>query len=104
MFFWSSASRCCAAIESSLSHIALAHPPTLSSFFFVKADNAVRQKATDSLLNAETVKLYSGEEFEAATFMEKIVNFQKYDWTSIASLGLLNVGQARLSRCPWPAP
>jgi len=54
----------------------------------------VRQKATDSLLNAETVKLYSGEEFEAATFMEKIVNFQKYEWTSIASLGLLNVGQA----------
>ena len=58
------------------------------------ADNAVRQKATDSLINAETVKLYSGEKFEAQVFESKIVNFQKFEWSSIASLGLLNVGQA----------
>jgi len=57
-------------------------------------DNAVRQKATDSLLNAETVKLYSGEAFERETFRAKILDFQHHEWYSLASLGALNTGQA----------
>ena len=54
----------------------------------------VRQKATDCLLNAETVKLYSGEAFERETFRAKILDFQHHEWYSLASLGALNTGQA----------
>lgn len=57
-------------------------------------DNAVSRKATDSLLNAETVKLYAGEQYEVDSYCEKIVDFQKHEWTSLASLNLLNVGQS----------
>jgi ABC-type transport system involved in Fe-S cluster assembly fused permease/ATPase subunit len=57
-------------------------------------DNAIRQKATDSLLNAETVKLYSGEEFEAKTYLDKILDYQQHEWRSLASLALLNVSQS----------
>lgn len=57
-------------------------------------DNAVRQKATDSLLNAETVKLYSGEKFEAQTYLEKVLDYQKHEWRSLASLSLLNCTQS----------
>lgn len=57
-------------------------------------DNNVRQKATDSLLNAETVKLYSGEAYERDSFRAKILDFQHHEWYSLASLGALNTGQA----------
>ena len=49
-------------------------------------DNAIRQRATDSMLNAETVKLYTGEGFEAAGFRGKVKDYQQYEWASLASL------------------
>eukprot|EP00041_Stephanoeca_diplocostata_P034068 m.1143203 g.1143203 ORF g.1143203 m.1143203 type:complete len:915 (+) comp24457_c0_seq16:87-2831(+) len=57
-------------------------------------DNAIRQKATDSLLNAETVKLYSGEKYEVATYLKKLLEYQSHEWRSLASLALLNVSQS----------
>ena len=57
-------------------------------------DNQIRQKATDSLLNAETVKLYLGERYEREDFEAKIVDYQAHEWRSLASLSLLNVGQS----------
>lgn len=57
-------------------------------------DNDTRQKATDSLLNAETVKLYLGEKYEREDYNAKIVDFQEHEWRSLASLSLLNVGQS----------
>lgn len=57
-------------------------------------DNSIRQKATDSLLNAETVKLYLGERYEREDFEAKIVDYQAHEWRSLASLSLLNVGQS----------
>eukprot|EP00039_Didymoeca_costata_P007216 m.97454 g.97454 ORF g.97454 m.97454 type:complete len:169 (+) comp13595_c0_seq6:1705-2211(+) len=57
-------------------------------------DNAVRQKATDSLLNAETVKLYCGEQFEVDSFRDKVLDFQVHEWYSISTLSLLNTGQS----------
>jgi ABC-type transport system involved in Fe-S cluster assembly fused permease/ATPase subunit len=51
----------------------------------------VSQLATDSMLNAETVKLYTGEDFERDTFEAKILDFQHHEWYSLASLTMLNV-------------
>ena len=56
-------------------------------------DNTIRQKATDSLINAETVKLYSGERYEVGAFREKVLVYNTHEWRSLASLSLLNVGQ-----------
>lgn len=57
-------------------------------------DNAIRQKATDSLLNAETVKLYSGEKYESRLYLDKILTYQTHEWRSLASLALLNCSQS----------
>jgi len=56
-------------------------------------DNAAKAKAVDSLLNFETVKYYSGEDFEVERLDEAIRDYQDCEWETIASLALLNTAQ-----------
>ncbi|XP_055350507.1 ATP-binding cassette sub-family B member 6-like isoform X2 [Paramacrobiotus metropolitanus] len=56
-------------------------------------ENESRQKAMDSLINFETVKYYNAEEYEVGRYREAIVNFQKMEWASNASLCILNFFQ-----------
>ena len=57
------------------------------------ADNEQRTRSVDSLLNAETVKYFSAEEWEAERYREAIVDYQTEEWKSSASLLLLNMFQ-----------
>ncbi|CAG0905349.1 unnamed protein product [Cyprideis torosa] len=57
------------------------------------ADNEAKAKATDSILNFETVKYFSGEEFEVSRYRSAILKFQVEEWKSIASLTILNTLQ-----------
>jgi ABC-type transport system involved in Fe-S cluster assembly fused permease/ATPase subunit len=57
-------------------------------------DSRANTRAIDSLLNYETVKYFSNEEYEARRYDE---NLQKYEAAAVrneASLGLLNIGQS----------
>lgn len=57
-------------------------------------DSRANTRAIDSLLNYETVKYFSNEEYEARRYDE---NLQKYESAAVkneASLGLLNIGQS----------
>ncbi|PIK53214.1 putative ATP-binding cassette sub-family B member 6, mitochondrial [Apostichopus japonicus] len=56
-------------------------------------DNKMKQKAVDSLLNFETVKYYSNEEFEVERYDEAIKDYQVSEWKSVATLSLLNTAQ-----------
>ncbi|OWF39062.1 ATP-binding cassette sub-family B member 6, mitochondrial-like [Mizuhopecten yessoensis] len=58
-----------------------------------KLDNERNSKSVDSLLNFETVKYYGASEFETNRYDEAIVNYQKAEWKSTASLNMLNTGQ-----------
>lgn len=53
-------------------------------------DNVTRAKGVDSLLNFETVKYYGQEQYEVDRFNTCIVNYQKAEWKSLASLNLIN--------------
>ncbi|KAH3715868.1 ATP-binding cassette sub-family B member 6-like [Dreissena polymorpha] len=56
-------------------------------------DNETNAKAVDSLLNFETVKYYGASEFEIDRYNKAIINYQKAEWKSTASLNLLNSAQ-----------
>lgn len=56
-------------------------------------DNAAKAKAVDSLLNFETVKYYSGEEYEVERLDMAIQDYQKCEWDTFASLAILNTAQ-----------
>lgn len=56
-------------------------------------DNRAKAKAVDSLLNFETVKYYSGEDFEVERLDDAIKDYQNCEWETIASLALLNTAQ-----------
>ncbi|CAL9690692.1 unnamed protein product [Knipowitschia caucasica] len=56
-------------------------------------DNNAKTRAMDSLLNFETVKYYSAENYEAVCFEKAIQSFQLCEWKSSASLALLNQTQ-----------
>jgi len=56
-------------------------------------DNKQRARGVDSLLNAETVKYYSMEEWEVVKYKEAIVDYQDCEWQSQASLQALNLSQ-----------
>uniref|UniRef100_A0A8C6TQR9 ATP binding cassette subfamily B member 6 (Langereis blood group) n=1 Tax=Neogobius melanostomus TaxID=47308 RepID=A0A8C6TQR9_9GOBI len=56
-------------------------------------DNNAKTRAVDSLLNFETVKYYSAENYEVHSFEKAIVTFQQCEWKSSASLALLNQTQ-----------
>ena len=57
------------------------------------ADNEQRTRSVDSLLNAETVKYFSAEDWEAERYREAIVDYQTEEFKSSASLVLLNILQ-----------
>jgi len=57
------------------------------------ADNNQRTRSVDSLLNAETVKYFSMEEWEAQRYKEAIVSYQNEEFKSSASLVFLNLFQ-----------
>ncbi|XP_038157303.1 ATP-binding cassette sub-family B member 6, mitochondrial [Cyprinodon tularosa] len=56
-------------------------------------DNNAKSIAIDSLLNFETVKYYNSEDYEVHCFNEAILNYQRSEWKSSASLALLNQAQ-----------
>ena len=58
-----------------------------------KHDNDLHDKATDSLVNYETVKYFANEAYEIASFNESVEAYQKYDVATQASLGFLNSAQ-----------
>ncbi|KAH8552559.1 hypothetical protein BGW37DRAFT_489423 [Umbelopsis sp. PMI_123] len=60
----------------------------------IEADNDVRSKAVDSLLNFETVKYYGAERFELERYSDAVAKYQKADWKTLTSLTLLNLTQS----------
>jgi len=56
-------------------------------------DNKQRARGVDSLLNAETVKYYSMEEWEVLKYKESILDYQVLEWKNAASLQCLNLFQ-----------
>lgn len=57
-------------------------------------DNAAEARMVDSLLNSETVKLFTAEAREVNRYTEAYVALQESERTLIATLGLLNSGQS----------
>jgi ATP-binding cassette subfamily B protein len=60
----------------------------------VEADDAFNQKATDSLLNFETIKLFCAEPHIATTYDSALRRTQKATLQTYQSLAGLNLGQA----------
>lgn len=58
-----------------------------------KHDNEYHDKATDSVINYETVKYFTNEAFEIERYSHSIRKFQKYSVSTQASLSLLNSTQ-----------
>jgi ATP-binding cassette subfamily B protein len=59
-------------------------------------DSRANTKAIDSLLNYETVKYFSNEEYEAARYDEGLKDFETAAVKSQTSLSLLNTGQSAI--------
>ncbi|KAF9406416.1 Homocysteine S-methyltransferase 1, partial [Podila epigama] len=59
----------------------------------ISFDNDARAKAVDSLLNFETVKYYSNEQFEVQRYREAIRKYMEADYKSQVSFQLLNLLQ-----------
>ncbi|KAL5110602.1 ATP-binding cassette sub-family B member 6 mitochondrial [Taenia crassiceps] len=59
-------------------------------------DNAKSAVAVDSLMNFETVKYYTAEDFEVERYNKAIVEYQRANWTNQTSLSILNVTQSAI--------
>jgi ATP-binding cassette, subfamily B (MDR/TAP), member 6 len=59
----------------------------------IDADNALNAKAVDSLLNFETVKYFNAEKYEVENYKNAFKKYQKIEWTSNATLWILNFSQ-----------
>lgn len=57
------------------------------------ADNEQRARSVDSLLNFETVKYYSAENYEVQCYEEAILKYQKEEFSSMITLNILNTIQ-----------
>lgn len=58
-----------------------------------KHDNDFHDRATDSIINYETVKYFTGEAFEVARFKKSVVQYQLFSSSTQFSLNVLNVSQ-----------
>lgn len=58
-----------------------------------KTDNDLHDKAQDSILNFETVKYFTAEEFEVSRFKKSVVAFQSFNASTALSMSLLNISQ-----------
>lgn len=58
-----------------------------------KHDNDFHDKATDSIINFETVKYFNGERFEIDRFKNSVSNYQKSKSSTQFSLSILNISQ-----------
>ncbi|CAM9199139.1 unnamed protein product, partial [Ectocarpus sp. 12 AP-2014] len=58
-----------------------------------KHDNDYHDKATDSIINYETVKYFTNENFEVARVKESVKEYQRFSVSTQASLSILNVSQ-----------
>ncbi|KAJ0400311.1 hypothetical protein P43SY_002059 [Pythium insidiosum] len=59
-----------------------------------KHDNEYHDKATDALINYETVKYFANERYEVESYAKVIEKYQRYSVSVQASLSILNGGQA----------
>jgi ATP-binding cassette, subfamily B, heavy metal transporter len=59
-----------------------------------ESDTEAHSKATDSLLNFETVKYFGNEELEARRFDSSMARYEKAAVRTYTTLGVLNSGQA----------
>eukprot|EP01135_Chromosphaera_perkinsii_P005030 Nk52_evm7s311 gene=Nk52_evmTU7s311 len=57
-------------------------------------DNDANKKAVDALMNFETVKYFSAEDFEVNRYKKAIENYQGQEWLTIMSLHVLNTAQS----------
>ena len=62
-------------------------------------DAEYSQKATDSLLNFETVKYFNAEEHEERRFMDALSAYKKENIVVARSLALLNIVQSGIIAC-----
>lgn len=60
----------------------------------ISFDNEARAKAVDSLLNFETVKYYSAEEFEVSRYRHAIYKYMIADYKSQLTYQMLNLLQS----------
>jgi len=58
-----------------------------------KHDNELHDRLTDSLVNFETVKYFTAEDYERREYSSLVQKFQKYSMATQASLSVLNVLQ-----------
>jgi ABC-type multidrug transport system fused ATPase/permease subunit len=58
-----------------------------------KHDNDFHDKATDSIINYETVKYFTGEEYEISRYTSSVRNYQKSNSSTQYSLSALNISQ-----------
>jgi ABC-type transport system involved in Fe-S cluster assembly fused permease/ATPase subunit len=58
-----------------------------------KHDNDAHDKATDSIINYETVKYFTGEEFEVNRFTHSVREYQKFSSSTQFSSNILNISQ-----------
>ncbi|OWA52060.1 ATP-binding cassette sub-family B member 6, mitochondrial [Hypsibius exemplaris] len=66
-------------------------------------DNETRQKATDSLINYETVKYYNTENYEINRYKEAVMNYQKVEWLGSLTMCLLNLYQSVVTNAGFAA-
>jgi len=59
-----------------------------------KNDNDMHEKATDALINFETVKYFTNEDFEAARYLKSVREFQNFSFQTQVSLQYLNLTQS----------
>jgi ABC-type transport system involved in Fe-S cluster assembly fused permease/ATPase subunit len=67
--------------------------------FFTEAnehDNDMHDKATDSLVNFETVKYFTNEDLELENYVKSVSDYQMNEQKSRLSIAVLNMGQATL--------
>jgi len=63
-----------------------------------KSDNEFHDRATDSLINYETVKYFNAEAYETKRYCSAVSTYQKYSTSTQYSLSLLNIAQQLLQQ------